>query len=338
MYNNIENIVYRMFQNYYDTSVNVTTGIISRPDRDISSTYNIIPNDISSTHNIIPNDISSTFVSILMERIFSLDNSNNETNQNFFDISYQDTLNDISFIAYRFLPTYYAPANYASANYAPANYAPSYYAPTNYAYNRTFYTHNYSFIDLVRTLSQNYTSEENSFLENFINSTFENAKEKFKKVISDYELEKLKPHIFIKKNETETNSQCPIFCYNFEENEEIIKLPCNHNFNCEGIIKWLTQESNTCPVCRYEFDYKEINSDNKRQTTNEEYDNEEYDNEEYDNEDDNEEEHNINTSEDFDVDFIQPNNISEDELILQEILLYTYSNNNTNNTNTNTIT
>ena len=62
MYNNIENIVYRMFQNYYDTSVNVMSGNISRQHRDISSTY-----------NIIPNDISSTYVSILMERIFSLE-------------------------------------------------------------------------------------------------------------------------------------------------------------------------------------------------------------------------------------------------------------------------
>ena len=234
MYNNIENIVYRMFQNYYDISANVTSRITSNQQRDISSTY----------------------VSILMERIFSLDNPQ--------DISYQTALNDISFSAYRFLPNYYA--------------------PTNYTYNSALYRRNYSFIDLINNLSQNYTSEENTVLENFINSTFENTKEKFKKVISDYELEKLKPHIFIKNNETETNCQCPIFCYNFEENEEVIKLPCNHNFNCEGIIKWLTQESNTCPVCRYEFDYKEINSDNKRQTTN----NNNNEDNEYNNNEDNE--------------------------------------------------
>ena len=287
MYNNIENIVYRMFQNYYDISANVTSRITSNQQRDISSTY----------------------VSILMERIFSLDNPQ--------DISYQTALNDISFSAYRFLPNYYA--------------------PTNYTYNSALYRRNYSFIDLINNLSQNYTSEENTVLENFINSTFENTKEKFKKVISDYELEKLKPHIFIKNNETETNCQCPIFCYNFEENEEIIKLPCNHNFNCEGIIKWLTQESNTCPVCRYEFDYKEINSDNKRQTTN----NDNNEDNEYNNNEDNEDndtEYNEYNNEEFDAEFIQSNNISEDEIILQEILYYTYSNtNNTNNTN-NTIT
>jgi hypothetical protein len=268
-----------------------------------------VENDISQA--LPARDISSTsrptYVSILMGRI--LDSSNNNT--------YQDT----SYVAYRFTPTYYAPTYYAPIN-------------ANNVYNSSFYRQNNAFIDLLRTLSQNYTSEENSSLENFINSTFENNKEKFKKVISDYELEKLKPHIFIKKNETTTNCQCPIYCYNFEENEEVIKLPCSHNFNCEGIIKWLTQESNTCPVCRYEFDYKEINSDNKRQTTsensNEDYNNEDYNNEDYNNEDD---EYNINNQEEYDEDFMQSNNISEDELFLQEILLYAYSNTNTN-TNT----
>jgi hypothetical protein len=285
-----------------------------------------VENDISQAIPAIARDISSvarpTYVSILMGRI--LDSSNNNT--------YQDT----SYVAYRFTPTYYAPTYYAPTYYAPISNNTN--ANTNTVYNSSFYRQNNAFIDLLRTLSQNYTSEENSSLENFINSTFENNKDKFKKVISDYELEKLKPHIFIKKNETTTNCQCPIYCYNFEENEEVIKLPCNHNFNCEGIIKWLTQESNTCPVCRYEFDYKEINSDNKRQTTSEnsneynenneenEYnENNEY-NEDYNNEDD---EYNINNQEDYYEDFMQSNNISEDELFLQEILLYAYSNTNT---------
>ena len=319
MYNNIENIVYRMFQNYYDISVNVMS---TNVENDISQAIPAIARDISSVAR-------PTYVSILMGRI--LDSSNNNT--------YQDT----SYVAYRFTPTYYAPTYYAPTYYAPISNNTN--ANTNTVYNSSFYRQNNAFIDLLRTLSQNYTSEENSSLENFINSTFENNKDKFKKVISDYELEKLKPHIFIKKDETTTNCQCPIYCYNFEENEEVIKLPCNHNFNCEGIIKWLTQESNTCPVCRYEFDYKEINSDNKRQTTSEnsnensnennneenEYnENNEY-NEEYNNEynEDEDEEYNINNQEDYDEDFMQSNNISEDELFLQEILLYAYSNTNT---------
>ena len=191
------------------------------------------------------------------------------------------------------------------------------------------YSNRTSLRELVRNL---YSEEDNSFLENFINSTFENDKQKFKKVISNDELEKLKPQKFNKKNESNTNIQCPIYCYDFEENEKIIKLPCNHNYNCEGITKWLTEESNTCPVCRYEFDYKEINIDNKRRTINNDdiESNSEYNDVDYNYEytSDNSEENNENNenNEDNISDYL----ISEEEELLQEILLYSYSNNTTN--------
>jgi hypothetical protein len=166
--------------------------------------------------------------------------------------------------------------------------------------------------NLLRTLYVNYYEEnEDNTFETFINSTFEN-KTKFKKVISDSELEKLKPQKFNKINETETNIECPILYYNFEENEEIIKLPCNHNYNCDAILKWLSQESNTCPVCRYEFDYKEINIDNKRQTTNVETTNVETTN--------------VETTNDYDL-------FSNEEILIQESLLNSYSNNNYSNNN-----
>ena len=44
----------------------------------------------------------------------------------------------------------------------------------------------------------------------------------------------------------------------FEEGEEIAKLPCGHIFNKDGIMQWLEEESNKCPVCRDELDSKEI--------------------------------------------------------------------------------
>jgi hypothetical protein len=182
------------------------------------------------------------------------------------------------------------------------------------------YTSNYpraiSLRDLLRTLYLTYDEEYNNTtsLESFINSTFEN-RTKIKKVISTSELEKLKPQKFIKINETETNNQCPILCYNFEENEEIIKLPCNHNYNCEAIIKWLSEESNTCPVCRHEFDYKEINSDNKRQNTENTESTE-------------------NTQDESNTENTNIYNLfSNEEILMQQILFNSYSNNNHSNNN-----
>jgi hypothetical protein len=180
--------------------------------------------------------------------------------------------------------------------------------------------------DVLRNLYTNYYNEEenNTFLERFINSTFEN-KAKFKKVISDEELEKLKPQKFNKINESTTNIQCPILCYNFEENEEIIKLPCNHNYNCEAIIKWLSQESNTCPVCRHEFDYKEINIDNKRQAQDQDNDQDNHEDQDQDNDQDQDQDLEESTREES-TNFY--NLFSSEDILMQEILLNSYSNNN----------
>jgi hypothetical protein len=182
---------------------------------------------------------------------------------------------------------------------------------TNNNYNNVYYPRAVSVRDLLRTLFMNYDEEDenNTFVETFINSTFE-TKEKFKKVISDNELEKLKPQKFNKINETTTNIECPILCYNFEENEEIIKLPCNHNYNCYAILKWLSEESNTCPVCRHEFDYKEINIDNKRH------------------------EHTDSSTQNVGTQNLETTSIhnlfSNEEILMQEILLNSYSNSNSN--------
>ena len=283
MYNNIENfenIVNQLFQNLYDTSTNVIS-------------------DISSA-----NPAARSNISILMENIFNTDNT------------YET---DISFLSYNYLSSNYLSNNYLPNNYLPNNYLANSYLTNNFLDNRSYYRRRYSFMDFMNTLSQNNTSTDNSFMENFINSTFENNTEKFKKVIANHELEKLIPQKFIKEGETETNCQCPILCYNFEENEEIIKLPCNHNFNCEAIKKWLTMGSNTCPVCRYEFDYKEINIDNKRQETQAEAE------AETEAEADTEEDTEATINEILYSNIID-NNISEDEILLQELLLHTYSN------------
>ena len=180
---------------------------------------------------------------------------------------------------------------------------------SNNNYNNLYYPRADSIRDILRTLFMNYQEddENNTFVETFINSTFE-SKAKFKKVISDNELEKLKPQKFNKINETTTNIECPILYYNFEENEEIIKLPCNHNYNCYAILKWLSEESNTCPVCRHEFDYKEIIIDNKRQ------------------------EHEDASTQNGGIQNVETTSIhnlfSNEEILMQEILLNSYSNSN----------
>ena len=53
---------------------------------------------------------------------------------------------------------------------------------------------------------------------------------------------------------------CCISFDDFEENQEVYKLPCNHIFS-ESIFTWLKEESNKCPVCRHELSHKEIKNE-----------------------------------------------------------------------------
>jgi hypothetical protein len=58
----------------------------------------------------------------------------------------------------------------------------------------------------------------------------------------------------------ENNLKCSISCDIFKDYDDIIQLPCNHCFFVEPIMKWLTEESCECPVCRYKFDSIEKNT------------------------------------------------------------------------------
>jgi len=78
-------------------------------------------------------------------------------------------------------------------------------------------------------------------------------------VITDEVKNTLIPIKFIHAKDIENNLTCSIMCEPFQENDDIIELPCNHCFFVEPIMKWLTEDSCECPVCRYKFDSMEKN-------------------------------------------------------------------------------
>ncbi len=116
-------------------------------------------------------------------------------------------------------------------------------------------------------LNYNIENIENRFLQNFINNTIETDKKKYKRVITDEEFQNLKRLKYNKliTEDNNSNTKCPIYCTDFEDNDDIIQLPCKHNFIPDGIEKWLTEENNTCPICRYQFKYKEIKAENEQE-------------------------------------------------------------------------
>ena len=80
----------------------------------------------------------------------------------------------------------------------------------------------------------------------------------YKNVLSE-DGEKQIQKIKYNKNEQEQHSCCISF-EDFEEGQEIYKLPCGHIFS-DSIFTWLKEESNKCPVCRHELSSKEIKNE-----------------------------------------------------------------------------
>lgn len=83
-----------------------------------------------------------------------------------------------------------------------------------------------------------------------------NEKSLFKDVIDDDELLTLQPVKY--KDSNKKNNSCPILFCDFEDDDNVIELPCTHVYTPIAIEKWLKEESCVCPVCRYKFKSKEI--------------------------------------------------------------------------------
>lgn len=117
------------------------------------------------------------------------------------------------------------------------------------------------------SLSGEYDSNN---INNFINNSLYQSKKRYKKIISAKGKDMLS---YIKFNASLNEHICPIMQLPFEEDEEIIQLPCQHCFNKEGILTWIQEESSKCPVCRYELPYDEIEIKNNDISTNDISDN-----------------------------------------------------------------
>ena len=90
-------------------------------------------------------------------------------------------------------------------------------------------------------------------------NSFTTDKNKYKSVLNDPSGTVIKTVKFNSK--TNINSSCPIFQTDFEENQLVSILPCNHCFTPEAISKWLNEQKAECPVCREQFSSKEISDE-----------------------------------------------------------------------------
>ena len=97
---------------------------------------------------------------------------------------------------------------------------------------------------------------QSSNLNRILNDSFLMEKTPYKKILSDKGNEQLKT-VKYSKDKFEQDSCCIMFI-DFEEEQDVIQLPCGHIFDPDGIKTWLKEEQAKCPICRFELDSKEV--------------------------------------------------------------------------------
>ena len=93
--------------------------------------------------------------------------------------------------------------------------------------------------------------DDNNNIFNFmnINQNYEDVKI----ILNEEQFANQKHYIFKELNNNTTN-ECLICIEEFDGDDEVTKITCNHVFHKNCIKNWVCKESNKCPICRLEVD------------------------------------------------------------------------------------
>ena len=78
----------------------------------------------------------------------------------------------------------------------------------------------------------------------------------YKKVLSEEGEKCVEDYLF--EAGTHEEKCCPITQVDFPEGSVVARLPCEHIFDKQAVLKWLREEDARCPVCRHELPHKEV--------------------------------------------------------------------------------
>jgi len=108
---------------------------------------------------------------------------------------------------------------------------------------------------------------QNQSINRILNDSLLMRNTPYKKILSEKGKDQLKIIKYTKEN-CDQDSCCITF-EDFEEGQDVVELPCKHIFDPQAINTWLKEESNKCPVCRFELDYTEVKEENEENQENE---------------------------------------------------------------------
>ena len=93
--------------------------------------------------------------------------------------------------------------------------------------------------------------DDNNNIFNFMNMN--QSYEDIKVVLTEEQFNNQK-HSFFKELKCYDLKECLICIQEFENEDEVTKITCNHIFHKNCIKNWVCHESNKCPICRLEVD------------------------------------------------------------------------------------
>lgn len=242
-YNQIKNILIQYFILYPNENVNINL-------------INLITNPITANNN--------SMISILL----NMYNENNQlTNSELESLdSDDDNLqhNNINstFIHNQNYPVY--PSHYFSNNIFNQNFNNIFSGPENNQLFNQFEPNISNNINSIFSLSnflgqgiQSYNGTNNNNVLNLFNQIFNNGSinqnyQDIPIVITDDSFDKLKKckYIDLQDNIKLNNKKCMITLDEFQDNDDVLILPCNHVFKIDEITNWLKDNSYKCPICR----------------------------------------------------------------------------------------
>jgi hypothetical protein len=116
---------------------------------------------------------------------------------------------------------------------------------------------NYNF-NTTPSLNTYFNTNFNTNYENILEESFL-EKSKYKNILSNEGDEQLIKTKYDKK--IHKNDCCPIFQTEFDNETDVIELPCKHIFTPNAIKKWLKEENAICPICRFKLKSTEVKID-----------------------------------------------------------------------------
>lgn len=238
-YLQIKNILLQYFNLYPNSQVNYYV-------------INLITNPLTANNNSI--------ISMLLN-FYEENNSQSEELESLdSDSDYNDQNNTSNST---FNNNYYNDPLFNPINLNESNLDSIFYGPQNYQFNNYFESNISNNFNSMLTLSNflgqgiNYYGINNNNVLNLFNQMFNNVPlnqnyQDIPIVITDESFDKLKKckYIELQQDIKSSNKKCMISLDEFQNDDDIIVLPCNHVFKIYEITNWLKCNSYKCPICR----------------------------------------------------------------------------------------